>query len=104
MTTKERIAIIDGAGVRSVAEFWQLYLDRTKPDAPADFGRNLDALWDAIEGGGPGCPVEFDRLHFRNLAGVIEADPQGLAWFEGLQKIASDATRIRITLSLGPAS
>eukprot|EP01035_Chromulina_nebulosa_P046776 gene46776-63379_t len=51
-----REVVVDCSGIGSTEEFWQRYLDTAKPDGAAMFGRNLEAFWDAIEGGGPGWP------------------------------------------------
>jgi RNAse (barnase) inhibitor barstar len=101
MTAPKRTAIINCVGLRSEDEFWQRYLDTTTPRAPASFGRNLDAFWDAIEAGGPGCPVDLDHLHFVNLEQFLQQSSLGETWYKGLQKIAEDATQIKVTLSLG---
>lgn len=100
MGINKQVATIDCAGVLSEEEFWQRYLDSTKPSAPRDFGRNLDAFWDAISGGGPGYPANYDRLHFKNLAAFIAARPEGAAWFESLQDIARRSPEITVTLTL----
>ena len=62
-----REILIDCSGIGSTEEFWQRYLDATKPEDAALFGRNLDAFWDAIEGGGPGWPGDV-LLVFTNSA------------------------------------
>jgi ribonuclease inhibitor len=40
---------IDCSGFQSPDDLWQRYIDEAKPMAPEQFGRNLDAFWDAVE-------------------------------------------------------
>lgn len=96
-----RTAVIDCAGITSVEEFWQAYLDSTMPYAPGYFGRNLNAFWDAISGGGPGCPVDYEQLNFINLRELVGTDPNGALWYEDFRDLASKAKDIKVTLSLG---
>lgn len=63
--------VIDCAGVRNEAEFWQRYLDAADPPGRDVFGKNLDAFWDAIESGGPGFPGNV-RLIFAKSADLAQ--------------------------------
>jgi hypothetical protein len=81
--------------VASEAEFWDRYVEATNPLGKASFGRNLDAFWDAVEGGGPGWPGDV-ALIFKNAASLAALrDGRFLA---ALEKIASEtSTSIAIT-------
>lgn len=59
---------IDCRTVKSGDDFWAAYVAAV-PDGAHGFGRDLDALWDALDGGGPGWPGECTvRLqHFAAL-------------------------------------
>jgi len=49
--------IIECTHVKTVDEFWQEYvLVMKKQDGIQYFGKNLDALWDSLDAGGPGYP------------------------------------------------
>ncbi|WP_367154894.1 barstar family protein [Methylomonas sp. HYX-M1] len=50
--------IIDCKDIQSKVDFWNLYLEVVDPDGAEYFGKNLDALWDALHAGGPGFPGE----------------------------------------------
>ncbi|MBP2159563.1 MULTISPECIES: barstar family protein [Asticcacaulis] len=89
--------VIDCAGVRSTEEFWQRYLDAVKPEGAGMFGRNLDAFWDAIEGGGPGWPGHA-LLVFTHVAQLSELRTQTshASFLTALKTIADEATAVRI--------
>ncbi len=98
MLAAMREIIIDCAGLTSTETFWRRYLDAAKPEDAALFGRNLDAFWDAIEGGGPGWPGEV-RLVFLNtaqLAGLRTAN--GGSFLDALRRIADEAPPARVRL------
>jgi RNAse (barnase) inhibitor barstar len=100
MLTAMHEIIIDCTGVASTDELWERYLDAAKPEHASMFGRNLDAFWDAIEGGGPGWPGEVN-LTFKNsgqLAALRIRDGSG-SFLDALRRIARDATALRITLA-----
>ncbi len=48
--------IIDVQEIASVTEFWNKYVDVIDSEGIHYFGKNLDALWDALSAGGPGYP------------------------------------------------
>jgi len=56
---------VDCTGVTTEEAFWDRYVYIVKPHGAEFFGRNLDAFWDAIDGGGPGFP-EQDVVRFIN--------------------------------------
>jgi RNAse (barnase) inhibitor barstar len=44
--------IIDCSKLNDEADFWAAYLLTTQPEGTQLFGRNFDALWDALSAGG----------------------------------------------------
>jgi hypothetical protein len=90
---------IDCLGVRPADELWQRYIDAANPDGADLFGRNLDAFWDAIEGGGPGSPSDA-KLVFTNTTDSESLTlPNGNTFLDGLKRIACDANQSRNSLS-----
>lgn len=89
--------VIDCSGIGSTEEFWQRYLDAAKPEGAALFGRNLDAFWDAIEGGGPGWPGEVS-LVFRHSAQLSALRTRGgdASFLNALKTIAGEATAVTV--------
>ncbi|WP_312320132.1 barstar family protein [Stenotrophomonas sp.] len=49
---------IDCSTISDQREFWRAYLQVTTPEGASVFGRNMNAFWDALTGGGPGWPGE----------------------------------------------
>ena len=92
--------IIDCSGVRTTEEFWQRYVDATKPENAAMFGRNLDAFWDAIEGGGPGWPGRVS-LTFTNSAALsgLRTRSGNASFLDALKTIAGKATALSVKLT-----
>ncbi|PXA98594.1 hypothetical protein DMC47_07770 [Nostoc sp. 3335mG] len=89
---------ISCAGVSSLDDFWQRYLDAVTPDGASIFGRNLDAFWDAVEGGGPGWPGKT-RLIFTHSSEVARLPhTDGTSFLEGLRYLANHVTNTRIEL------
>jgi RNAse (barnase) inhibitor barstar len=96
--SRMRTIYIDCNGAKSAAEFWQRYVDAVATEDPRFFGRNLDAFWDAVEGGGPGWPGEV-KLVFTDSAGLAMFQVgSGLSLLDGLRRIANDATQTEIEL------
>ncbi|UXS01304.1 barstar family protein [Agrobacterium tumefaciens] len=95
-----REVIVDCSGIRSAAEFWQRYLDVVKPQGAAVFGCNLDAFWDAIEGGGPGWPGDVALIfsHTEHLSALRTGDGNA-SFLDALAAIANEATVTRITFT-----
>lgn len=50
--------IINCDGMQSEEEFWEAYVSCVDIEGGELFGRNLDALWDALHAGGPGTPKD----------------------------------------------
>lgn len=78
--------IIDCRTVKSRDGFWAAYVAVIPQDSARDFGRNLDALWDALDGGGPGWPGER-TVRLQHFAALRRIDRQ-LA--SGLEAIAAE--------------
>jgi hypothetical protein len=94
-TPSMRDVYIDCSGVSSTDEFWQCYLDAVKPEGAAMFGRNLDAFWDAVEGGGPGWPGDV-TLVFTHSNHLSELRTQcGSESFLNALKLLADQTSNR---------
>lgn len=89
--------IIDCSGVKTPAEVWQRYLDAVQPESAQMFGRNLDAFWDAIEGGGPGWPGEVALVfnHSDQLRSMQIRSGNG-SFFDALKHIAEKASVVKI--------
>jgi ribonuclease inhibitor len=87
---------IDCANIESADAFWQRYLDVVQPDGGEMFGRNLDAFWDAVEGGGPGWPgdVELVFTNSRLLEPLKTAG--GASFLAGLIRISEQATHAKL--------
>jgi RNAse (barnase) inhibitor barstar len=90
-----REVVIDCSGIGSAEEFWERYLDAAKPEDASMFGRNLDAFWDAIEGGGPGCPGEVALVftHSDQLSG-LETRSGNASFLDALKTIANKASAV----------
>jgi len=92
--------IVDCAGIQTTDEFWQCYLDATRPQDAALFGRNLDAFWDAVERGGPGWPGQI-KLVFANSSALSHLTNRGgtKQFLAILRDFASRVTAIKIELT-----
>ncbi|MDP9836913.1 ribonuclease inhibitor [Neorhizobium huautlense] len=82
---------IDCRGIDSTASFWERYVEVVGPENCVDFGRNLDALWDALSGGGPGWP-DVEHLVYENSKALLDM-PDGEAAFL-LQRLSDMAARL----------
>lgn len=83
---------IDCAQVRTREGFWRAYLAAVKPHDADTFGRNLDALWDALAGG-PGSPGRC-VLHLVG-AKALEAIDDG-KFLRALEEIARDSRAVQV--------
>ncbi|WP_374422711.1 barstar family protein [Chromobacterium sp.] len=83
---------IDCALIKDESAFWQAYLIAIKPEGAGYFGCNLDAFWDALNGG-PGWPGEC-QLNFINTAN-LKALGDGY-FYQALQKIARDSDFVKV--------
>jgi ribonuclease inhibitor len=59
-----RSIIVNCDSIHTEAEFWSAYISAAAPEGVGYFGQNLDAFWDALNGG-PGWPGECE-LKFIN--------------------------------------
>jgi ribonuclease inhibitor len=89
-----RVITIDCHEVNSEVQFWNAYLSASRPADAGQFGRNLDAFWDALHGG-PGWPGAC-TLRFENTA-AVEPLRDG-AFLESLRRIAAQSEQVRIEL------
>jgi len=48
--------ILNCQGINTEEDFWNSYVSCVEIEGEEYFGRNLDALWDALHAGGPGTP------------------------------------------------
>jgi RNAse (barnase) inhibitor barstar len=90
-----REVVIDCFGIGSTEEFWQRYVDAARPEGASVFGRNLDAFWDAIEGGGPGWPGEVTLvfMHSDQLRDLRTSN-NNASFLDALKTIADEATAV----------
>ena len=61
-----KVYVLDCTTVKSMQEFWELYLRVVSPEGEQYFGCNPDAFRDAVLGGGPGWPGAC-TLEIRNI-------------------------------------
>jgi ribonuclease inhibitor len=88
---------IDCEGVITSADFWQRYIEPTQPVEPG-FGRNLDAFWDALNGG-LGYPGDCE-LVFKNCGALKNLTTfGGTLMLDGLRQIAVQSEAIRVILA-----
>ena len=91
---------IDCADIISPDQLWQRYIDAAKPEGASIFGRNLDAFWDAIEGGGPGWPGKVTLIfaHSHHLS-TLRTRGGNESFLDALRDIAGKASAVTITLA-----
>ncbi|WP_341909698.1 barstar family protein [Ferrovibrio terrae] len=90
---------LDCRGVKSIDDFWRLYVDVMRVQTASGFGRNLDAFWDAVEGGGPGSPGEA-KLVFENSASLVPLQlANGTSFLAALQLFATQTTHVEMVFA-----
>lgn len=90
---------IDCRGIDSTASFWERYVQAVVPENCVHFGRNLDALWDALSGGGPGWP-DVERLVFQNENALLDMpDGEGVFLLQKLDEMASGLVHMKLELA-----
>lgn len=83
------VYVLDCSQVRDRAAFWEHYVRDLPVRWPEQFGRNLDALWDALSAAGPGWPGPvWVELHNTEQL----ANHEG-AFLEALETMAADLAR-----------
>ena len=85
---------VDCRGIANAREFWDRYERAVGVEKCVSFGRNLDALWDALNGGGPGWP-DTENLVFANSRDMEDFE-NGIFLLNALHKIAAKLTLIKI--------
>lgn len=85
---------IDCHGLPDESAFWNAYLDATDPRGAIDFGCNLDAFADALDGG-PGWPGECQLRLINSQSLKLMNEGKLLA---GLKDIAAKSKSVRISL------
>ncbi len=97
--------IVDCSQVQDEPDFWREYVRAIPPEGTEYFGRNLDAFWDAVSGGGPGYPGEclLRFIHSDRLK-TLKRDrfEKGYLWKglssiqQKLNQLAGSGTRISL--------
>ena len=94
-----RQVFIDCADLKNGTELWARYVDAAQPEGARSFGRNLDAFWDAISGGGPGWPGEDVELLFTNSDALAALKSgSGPSYLTLMEKFARNQKAVKITL------
>lgn len=91
-TSPTRIVTVDCASVANENDFWNCYVTAANPDGSEIFGRNLDAFWDAVNGG-PGWPgvCQLRFINCRSIKGIRDGQ-----FYEALCDIARDSSLVEI--------
>ncbi|UTA48263.1 barstar family protein [Simiduia sp. 21SJ11W-1] len=84
--------IIDCSGIKTEDEFWDAYVGNVDTYEPEKFGRNLDALWDALHAGAPGSPTKSCFISVRKTEN-LKALREGY-FYDHLRQIAYDLSTI----------
>lgn len=91
--------IVDCNGIANIEEFWDRYESCVGAESARFFGRNFNALWDALEGGGPGCP-EATHVIFKNAASLRDLKMlSGDNFLAILQEITTEVSSIRVEIA-----
>ena len=86
-STPHDVYVLDCSQVRDLAAFWDCYVRDLPVRSPEHFGRNLDALWDALSAAGPGWPGPI-WIEVHNTEQL--ENHEGGAFLEALEAIAAD--------------
>ncbi len=90
--------IIDCDGIVNVDEFWDRYESSIGAERAGFFGRNLNTLWGALEGGGPGYP-DATHVIFKNTAKLRDLKTHsGDNFLAILREIATNVSSIRVEM------
>lgn len=90
---------INCRGVGNMAAFWDRYVQVVGPENCVHFGRNLDALWDALSGGGPGWP-DVEHLVFKNSNALLDMpDGQGVLLLQRLGEMSTRLAHLKLELA-----
>ncbi|WP_412029764.1 barstar family protein [Deinococcus yunweiensis] len=88
---------IDCSGIQTTEQFWEIYVREAQVHGSQYFGRNLDALWDGLNGG-PGMP-RFNAVrlkHSDSLGHLLDG-----RFLAALKRIAANADAIRLIVEEG---
>lgn len=81
--------VINCQEVNTEEDFWKAYISSVEIEGEEYFGRNLDALWDALHAGGPGSPKNRNCfISIRNTEGLKKIGAG--AFYDHLRQIAYD--------------
>jgi len=90
-----RTITIDCSDVSAEAEFWARYLSATGAEGAIHFGRNLNAFWDALNGG-PGWPGECEvRISNTRAMSFTDADK----FIGALRVLANRSAHVKVTVT-----
>lgn len=90
---------IDCHAIGDMDAFWERYVQAVGPENCVHFGRNLDALWDGLSGGGPGWP-DVDHLVFQHSNALLEMpDGDGAFLLQRLGDMASRLVHMKLELA-----
>lgn len=99
MPSPRDVYVLDCSQVTDPAAFWDCYVRELPVLSPEHFGRNLDALWDALSGAGPGWPGPI-WIELHNTEPL--AQYEGGVFLEKLGEIAAalerDASAARLAI------
>jgi len=93
-TVKRVVRVVDCRNLHSEEAFYDAFLRDTHAHQVERFGRNLDALWDALHGG-PGCP---DADEVRLLGSAALRRLRDGAFLETLRAFANDSIGVTVIL------
>lgn len=81
--------VINCEGMTKEDDFWDSYVSSVEIESEKQFGRNLDALWDALHAAGPGSPKDRECfISVRNTSSIKAI--RGGVFYDHLRQIAYD--------------